>query len=117
MKNKLFFFLIMSVLVLGITGCNNKDLEVEKKEKNENTKNSYVIVDEIEENQLSCASAVEQFYEDANYAYSWSCIKDSNIKVKYEDGSTKLVSEALKDGSIKISDLDENNIKYLKQAK
>lgn len=117
MKNKLFLFLIMGALVLGVTGCNNNDLELDQKEKNESAKNSYVIVDEVIENQLSCDEQIEQFYEDNNYVYSWSCIKDSYIKVKYEDGSTKLVSEALKDGSIEMSELDKNNIKYLKEAK
>ena len=39
MKNKLFLFLIMCALVLGVAGCNNKDLGLDQKEINESKKN------------------------------------------------------------------------------
>lgn len=95
---------------LVLVGCN--DIKEDTK-----TRTDFVIIDEVTEKQLTCDTALEEFYEDENYVYKWSCIKDNYMIVKYDDGLTKLVSEALKDGSIEITDLDKNNIGYYKEAK
>ena len=76
------------------------------------------IVDKtIELDNLACAQALQKFYEDDKYTYMWSCFKDSYIVVKYSDGYEETVSAALKNGTIKISDLDRYNIKYYKELK
>lgn len=76
---------------------------------------SFTIIDEAEEQKIPCASALQPFYEDESYTYFWSCEKNSHIIVKYNDGTKVLVSDALKNGDIKISDLDKNNVKYYKE--
>ena len=113
MKKIIVAVLVCGVMVLGLTGCNNKDSKL--KENDNSQKSSYVIIDEVAEKQLSCDEEIERFYEDEFYAYYWSCIKNEHMIVKYENGTTKLVSEALKDGSITLSDLDKNNISYIKE--
>ncbi len=69
----------------------------------------------LEMKEFACASALEQFYQDENYTYFHSCIKDSYIIVEYESGRTEKVSEALAAGRITIEDLDRFNIKYYKE--
>ena len=66
---------------------------------------------------FACAEALESFYEDENYTYYWSCIKNKYMIVKYESGFEETISDALKYGSIKISDLDDYNINYIKYDK
>lgn len=76
------------------------------------------IVDKTKDKKdFTCAEALESFYEDENYTYFWSCIKNQHIVVKYNSGYEELVSVALKSGAITISDLDDYNIKYIRQAK
>ena len=64
-----------------------------------------------------CAEALEGFYEDENYQYYYSCIKGKYIVAKYENGYEEKVSDALKYGTITISDLDKYNIGYIKYDK
>lgn len=61
-----------------------------------------------------CAEALEEFYSDYNYAYYWNCIKDEYMIVRYESGFEETVSNALKNGTIDISDLDRYGIDYIK---
>lgn len=64
-----------------------------------------------------CAEALEGFYEDDTYEYYYSCIKSKYIVVRYESGYEEEVKNALKYGTIKISDLDKYNIDYIKYEK
>ncbi len=66
---------------------------------------------------FACAEALEQFYEDENYRYFYSCIKSKYIIVKYENGYEETVENALKYGTINIGDLDTYKIKYIKEEK
>ena len=66
---------------------------------------------------FACAEALEGFYEDETYEYYYSCIKSKYIVVKYENGYEETVKDALKYGTIKISDLDKYNISYIKYEK
>lgn len=71
------------------------------------------IVDTTKEiKDFACAEVLEQFYEDETNEYYYSCMKSKYIVVRYENGFEETVSEALKKGSIKISDLDHFNINY-----
>jgi len=63
-----------------------------------------------------CAEALEEFYSDDNYAYYWNCIKDEYMIVRYESGFEETISNALKNGTIDISDLDRYDISYIKNA-
>jgi len=76
------------------------------------------IVDTTKEiKNFACAEALEQFYEDENYDYYYDCIKSKYIIVKYENGYEETVTNALKYGTITISDLDKYNISYIKYEK
>lgn len=76
------------------------------------------IVDETKNiKNFSCAEALEEFYEDDNYQYFFSCIKGKYIVVKYESGFQEFVKDALEYGTITIDDLDNYSIDYIKYAK
>jgi len=64
-----------------------------------------------------CAEALESFYEDENYIYYWNCIKNNYMIVKYENGYEETISNALKNKTITINDLDKYKINYIKQEK
>lgn len=66
---------------------------------------------------FACAEALEEFYEDETYEYFYNCIKSKYIIVKYESGYEEEVQDALKYGTIKISDLDKYGISYIKYEK
>lgn len=85
---------------------------------NKNLKEIKEIVDKSKTvEDFACAQALEKFYEDDTYIYYWSCIKNSYIIVKYNNGQEEYVSDALNNGDITINDLDLYNIKYIKQEK
>lgn len=85
--------------------CSEKESKKEIKE----------IVDLVVRDGLSCAMALEEFYQDDNYTYSYSCIKSDKVIVKYNDGSEESVKEALQNNRITIQDLDRFNITYIKE--
>ena len=66
---------------------------------------------------FTCAEALEQFYEDKDFIYYYSCIKSKYIIVRYENGYEETVKDALLNNKIKITDLDLYNISYLKYDK
>lgn len=76
------------------------------------------IVDTTKEiNGFVCDQALEKFYEDEKYTYSWSCIKNGYMLVRYTNGTEETIDKALKNKTITITDLDEANIGYLKSEK
>jgi len=85
---------------------------------NGTTGNVSMIIDTTKNiNDFVCAEALEQFYEDDEYQYYYSCIKSKYIIVKYDNGYEEAVSNALKRGTIKIEDLDAYGINYIKYDK
>lgn len=56
--------------------------------------------------------AIETFYQDENYIYTFSCIKSQYITVYYKDGSEQNVKDALAEGKIRITDLGYYGISY-----
>lgn len=62
-------------------------------------------------------TALEPFYEDEKYIYSFPCIISDYIVVKYSDGTEENVKEALKNKHIEIGYLDKFDINYIKQEK
>ncbi len=81
----------------------------------ENKKEIKEIVDLVARDNLTCDTALEKFYQDENYTYSYSCIKNDKVIVKYNDGSEETVKEALENNKITIQDLDRFNIAYIKE--
>lgn len=75
--------------------------------------NVVAIVDETE----ICAQAIEIFYIDEKYIYSFGCIKSNSIIVKYDSNYQEPLSEALKNKRITIKDLDKYNIGYIKEER
>lgn len=62
--------------------------------------------------------AIDVFYEDEYYEYLFGTLPQHEyVIVKYSDGSTQNVKEALNDGRITLSDLDKFDIEYLKDPK
>lgn len=79
---------------------------------------NYILVDKTKEvNDFACDSALESFYEDDNYTYYWSCIKNTLMVVRYSDGNEETISDALKSKHIEIGDLDKFEIDYIKYEK
>jgi len=66
---------------------------------------------------FACDTALEPFYEDGKYIYSFECIKSDYIVVKYSDGTEETVKEALKNNHIDIGYLDKFDIHYIKIEK
>lgn len=71
----------------------------------------------IEDKTIACVTVKEEFYRDDEYIYYWNCLKNENVIVKYENGYEEMVSDGLNYGSVMISDLDEFNIRYIKEKK
>ncbi|MBE6148546.1 MAG: hypothetical protein E7167_03530 [Firmicutes bacterium] len=79
---------------------------------------NYKLVDKTEEiEDFVCAAALEKFYEDDNYTYYWSCMKNNYMVVKYNDGNEETISDALIKKHINIQILDKFDIKYIKSEK
>lgn len=79
---------------------------------------NYILVDETKEiKDFVCAEALEEFYEDANYTYYWSCMKNKYMVVKYDNGNQETISQALFKGHIDIQILDKFDISYIKYEK
>ena len=64
-----------------------------------------------------CADALEEFYQDDKYKYSFPCMISSKIIVYFNDGTQEYVRDALNKKDITINDLDKYKIKYLKEEK
>ena len=76
------------------------------------------IIDKSKEiKDFACDTALEKFYEDDKYVYSYPCIISDYIIVKYSDGTEETVKEALENNRIEIGDLDKFDISYIKQEK
>jgi len=84
---------------------------------NTNTKIIESIVDTSIGTDLGFPTALEEIYEDDEYTYYLGYIKSSVIIVTYTNGEKENIKEALSKGNIKIKDLDEHNISYIKEQK
>lgn len=65
---------------------------------------------------FTCAEALEEIYRDDEYIYFLSCMKSEYIKVNYSPNHfSENITTALKEGRVKISDLDRFKIDYIKK--
>ena len=127
MNKKIILCLFVLLLTVTLTGCgtkkeeqnnNNNNNQQQEENNNQEKEQEYTIVDKTESmDDFVCLEALQQFYEDDNYRYSYSCIKSDYVVVKYKDGTEITVKDALASKKITISDLDKFNIKYYKEEK
>ena len=75
------------------------------------------IIDKTKEENITCNTALEQFYEDKEYIYYFPCIKSKNVIVIYSNGYQETVATSLEYGDITIEDLERNNIEFIKHKK
>ena len=78
---------------------------------------NFEIIDESKNIKgFTCAEALEEIYRDDVYIYFLSCMKSEYIKVNYSpDHLSENITTALKEGRVKISDLDRFKIDYIKK--
>lgn len=78
---------------------------------------TFEIIDESKNiKDFTCAEALEEIYRDDEYIYFLSCMKSEHIKVNYSpDYFSENITTALKEGRVKISDLDIFKIDYIKK--
>lgn len=108
MKKKSIIILIASGLIILIIGIIllNKNNIIKEKSKLE-------IIDAT----YTCAQALEQFYEDDNYTYSFPCVKSSSMYVKFENGNKMLIVDALEAKKVTIDELIDAGLEVYKQEK
>lgn len=66
---------------------------------------------------LPTDEAIEPFFEDEEYIYSFPSIRSHLVMVTYYDGSTEDIRTALETGRATISDLDRFGIHYYAEPK
>lgn len=90
------------------------DTFYEKYNNNKSTQTSNIIKirDRVEEENLTCDTAFEKFYEDENNEYYFSVIKSHYIIVTYNNGISEDIITALNSGRVTILDLDDFDIEY-----
>lgn len=78
---------------------------------------TFEIIDESKNiKDFTCAEALEEIYRDDEYIYFLSCMKSEYIKVNYSPNHfSENIITALKEGRVKISDLDIFKIDYIKK--
>lgn len=78
---------------------------------------TFEIIDESKNiKDFTCAEALEEIYRDDEYIYFLSCMKSEHIKVNYSPNHfSENITTALKEGRVKISDLDIFKIDYIKK--
>lgn len=78
---------------------------------------TFEIIDESKNiKDFTCAEALEEIYRDDEYIYFLSCMKSEYIKVNYSPNHfSENITTALKEGRVKISDLDRFKIDYIKK--
>ena len=67
--------------------------------------------------QLTTDTALQPFYEDDEYIYSYPSIRSDYVIVNFINGAQMTAKEALEKGYISISDLDSWQIQYVKEPK
>ena len=78
---------------------------------------TFEIIDESKNiKDFTCAEALEEIYRDDEYIYFLSCMRSEYIKVNYSPNHfSENITTALKEGRVKISDLDIFKIDYIKK--
>jgi hypothetical protein len=77
------------------------------------SKNKITIIDAS----YACAKVKEDFYEDDNYIYSFSCTKSNSVYVKFSNGNKMLVKTALEEKKVTINELIKAGLEVNKRKK
>ena len=72
---------------------------------------------EIIDASYMCAEALEKFYEDDNYTYSFPCVKSGSVYVKFPNGKKMLVVTALEEKLVTIDQLINAGLEVYKKEK
>ncbi len=75
------------------------------------------IVDRTKEANITCAAAMELFYDDGYTKYYFPAIKSQHIIVTYSNGAYEDIVAALNAGRATIEDLDKFGIEYYTKKK
>ena len=113
-KKLLIVMIIIIVIVVLLT------VVMVKVNYNKDIKMSGKVVTSIKDTSdefATCAEAIETFYEDDKYTYSFHCIMSDRIMVYYDDGTSENVKQALNKGHISIRLLKKYKIRYIKEKK
>ena len=70
------------------------------------------ITDRTEEENISCDTAFEKFYEDQKNEYYFNVIKSKYIIVTYNNGDKEDIVTAISSGRATLKDLDDFGLKY-----
>lgn len=110
---KIIIILIPIICIIGVVFISeNKYID-----KNSQTFTHLKIIDKTKEENITCNTALEQFYEDKEYIYYFPCEKSKYVIVIYSNGYQETVKSSLEYGDITIEDLEKNNIEFIKQKK
>lgn len=108
MKKKSIIILIAAgviILVIGIILLNKSNI-IKAKDRIEIIDATYV-----------CAQAIEKFYEDDKYTYSFPCVKSGSVYVKFDNGNKMLVVDALEADKVTIEELIDAGLDVYKESK
>lgn len=117
-KKPAFWIIIVSIVAIIVASiCLLTNPKTDGKSDSDNLPrvsnvSTFTIVDRERDEKIPCDQAFEEFYRNSNYAYEFSVIKSQYVEVHYKDGTKENIKDALKNGNVKISDLDRFGIKY-----
>lgn len=110
---KIIIILIPIICIIGVVFISeNKYID-----KNSQTFTHLKIIDKTKEENITCNTALEQFYEDKEYIYYFPCEKSKYVIVIYSNGYQETVKSSLEYGDITIEDLEKNNIEFTNKRK
>lgn len=108
--------LIFALLLLLLTSCKQEEVITCYADEEKDVTEVVDIVDATKSGEIATATALEPFYSDGEYTYSFSSIKSQHITVYYSNGESENIVDALDSGRIDISELDRFNINYIKEC-
>ena len=110
--------LIVLACLLFLVSCKEENIVLQDIVINTEPEKVWItdIKDATKSGEIDCADALEPFYNDGKHIYSFSCIKSEHITVYYSNGTNENIKDALESGRAIISDLDNYNINYYKEA-
>ena len=102
---KIIIILIPIICIIGVVFISeNKYID-----KNSQTFTHLKIIDKTKEENITCNTALEQFYEDKEYIYYFPCEKSKYVIVIYSNGYQETVKSSLEYGDITIEDLEKKS--------
>ena len=108
------FRVFVAIIILLLVSMKTRDTFYEK----EINKNMYSL--EIIDTTEVCAEALEEFFEDEEYVYYFSCMKSNNVYAKI-NGKKYLVKDLLNNNpteyNVTIDILEEFGLEFIKEEK